>query len=167
MTWLRPRIWTEQLYRQLGIERDPKFAGDLANCLPTAARIRTEGLAFDEGDPLMAKLLQMFESQVRSLPMVKLNTDGMLIVPMSRHRNHRHRNLFAHLGIHSDDAIHGPRNHEAWISLQQLGMMTVTGDKVEQALLEQGIFNTTQNGSRIPFTYFRNQNADCERAFLA
>src|SRR5580698_6802671 len=135
-------IGTAQLDRQLRMEWDAKLCRDFANRFPTPAGVRTEGLALDEGDALMAKLLQVLQRLVRGLPVIELHTDCMLIVPVTGDCNHRHRNMLADFSIHSNDAIDGARDHEARIGLQQFRVMKMAGDEIKQALLQQSIFNT-------------------------
>ena len=99
--------------------------------------------------------------------MIEDNVGHALDVVVSGHGDHGHGKVEVPGRVDGDQAIHRSLQEHARVFVDQIGAVAVAGDKVEVSLLQEVIFHSAHNGSRIPVAHFRDDDTDGKAALGA
>src|SRR5882724_1841951 len=105
MAYLGRRRIAIQLNGEFFVDGDSKFPGNRKNCLPASLGIRTEILAFDQGDSRMSQPVQMFQREVRAEIVVQNDVRDSLDVAMAGDGDSGNVAIAAVDRIHGNDSL--------------------------------------------------------------
>src|SRR5215468_3539015 len=146
---------------------DSKLCGRLTNPQPARFGVGATRLAFEERDPLVSKFRQMLQRQPSSLVIVQ--DDGSYPLQMSGwgYRHGWDWNAAMQRGIHKDQAFDGAVHQPARIFVDQILASAVTHHKIEVAILQQAVFDSAHDESRVALADLGNDDSDRERSLFA
>ena len=155
-----------QLNRQVVVHGQAEFVRCRAHRLPTYLGVGTEDLAFDEGDPPMAKTRKMIEGQARSAAVIQRNIcdPGQMLV--SRNRDDGHGNSCLVERVYKDETFDGALLQQTRILVDQIVAVAVADDKIKIAFLKKVVFDARENKRCVAFTDFGYDHSNRKAALL-
>ncbi len=136
----------------------------MADGLPARFSVGTELLSLDERDLLMPKAPEVLQGQSGGALVVEDDIRDAIAFVVARDGDHRHGQALLHRRVHCNDALHGSRQQEVLVFVDQVRTMMVADDEVEVAFLQQPLLDAAQHQRRVSLTHLWNHHADGEAA---
>ena len=115
----------------------------------------------------MSKLGKVFERDLGGSHVVEDNIGDTFHMIVARHGNDRNGQRESPRGVDGDQTIDGTLEEEPGILINQVSAVAVADDEIEISFLEEMVFDSTHDGSRITIADFGHDDADGETTLSA